>query len=121
MQQEHDADERDDDTFLRERPLHVSIALWMRFRAVIDRYDLDAFGSADAISASRAFTLSMTSSAFWHETAAAQCRWRPHPPVEFGNASALIRPISIRANPFNKDRGALVDLQHDVREYRKGF
>ena len=46
MQQEHDADQRDDDALLDQRLLQCRDGAIDEVRAVIDRNDRDAFGQA---------------------------------------------------------------------------
>ena len=65
MQQEDDADQRDDQAFLDQRARERFDGAVDQVRAVVDRFDRHALGRPAEISTTFSLRLWMTSSAFW--------------------------------------------------------
>src|SRR5882762_6571610 len=121
MQQEHDADERDDDALLRERALERLDRVVDEVRSVIDRDDLDALRQGRRHIGEARLHIVDNVKRILTETLQRNAARDLALPVELGNASALIRTHFDPRYVLQQDRGALVDLQHDVREIGKAF
>ncbi len=116
MQQEHDADQRHDDTFLDQRMLERVDGGLDQGRAIVHRHDLDRFRQAAGdLPEPR---LDVVDDIERIDPEALQDDAAGHLPlaVQFGDAAPLVRAEFDPGHVAQQHRGAVIGLQHDVAE-----
>ena len=116
VQQEHDADQRDDDAFLEQRVLERVDGRVDQVRAVVDRHDLDRFRQAagdllEALLDVLDDVERVDAEALQHD-AARDLAFA----VQFGDAAPLVGTEFDPRDVAQQDRRAVADLQDDVAE-----
>ena len=116
MQEEHDADQRNDDALLDQRVLEGIDGGIDQVRAVVDRHDLDGFRQARGdLLESLLHVLNdverVDAEALQHDAAGDLAL-----AIQFGDAAPLVRTELDAGNVTQQHRRAAIGLEHDVAE-----
>ena len=121
VQQEDDADERDDDALFRERPLQRLDRVVDQVRTVVDRDDLDAFWQRRRHVGKPRLHVVDDVERILSEALQGDAAGDLAFPVEFGYAPALVRTKLDPRHVLQQDGRSLVDLEHDARQVGDAF
>src|ERR1700694_2289331 len=121
MQQEHDADERNDDALFRERSLQRFDRVVNQIRPVIDWNDLDALRQRRRHIGEARLHIVDDVKCILAETLQRNPAGDLPLPVKLGDATALIRSKFNPRHILEQDRRTLLHFQHNVREIRDAF
>src|SRR5205085_7643267 len=116
MQEEHDADQRNDDALLDQRVLEGIDGGIDQVRAVVDRHDLDGFRQAARDLLEALFDVldhveRVDAEALQHDAAGDLAL-----AIQFGDAAPFVRTELDAGNVTQQHRRAAIGLEHDVAE-----